>query len=45
MRARGQLGQTYVTKELSWDRIARQMLLFYQWLLQPGACPDFIRTD
>jgi hypothetical protein len=39
---RGQIGKDWVSRELSWPRIAEQMLLSYRWLLTKANRPDWI---
>jgi glycosyltransferase involved in cell wall biosynthesis len=45
LKTMGASGQVYARKELSWTAIAGKMSLFYNWVLQGGAAPDFIRID
>lgn len=43
--AMGLLGREYVEREFGWDEIGRKMVLFYDWILNGGSPPDFVRLD
>ncbi len=40
----GKRGQRYVAENLTWNAIARQTVLLYDWLLGNGSHPDFVNV-
>ena len=44
-RSMGARGRAYVEGELSWERIAREMLAAYEWLIFGGTMPPSVVTD
>jgi glycosyltransferase involved in cell wall biosynthesis len=39
----GVRGRAVVAERFSWDRIAREMIACYEWVLGGGAVPDCVR--
>ena len=45
LRAMGARGKDLVRSRYSWEAIARQTLLLYEWLLGRADSPDFVATE
>ena len=41
--AMGQRGRDYVVREFGWDEIGKKMTSFYDWILNGGRHPSFVR--
>jgi len=41
----GTRGREWMTREFSWEPVARMMLTTYRWLHEDGTPPDWVRTD
>lgn len=41
----GRAGHEWMHREFSWERIGRQFLATYRWLLDCGAPPEWVRLD
>ena len=42
LRCMGQAAKQYVADHFQWPMIARQSVLFYQWMIDGGVRPDFV---
>ncbi len=42
---RGAKGREWMTREFSWQRVARDMSEVYRWVVQGGPVPPFVRMD
>jgi glycosyltransferase involved in cell wall biosynthesis len=45
LRAMGEKGKAWVKRDFSWDRVARDMIDVYSWLLQRAQPPALVRFD
>jgi len=45
LTAMGLRGRDWVSRELSWERVGRDMLEVYRWLSGYGDCPSTVRLD
>lgn len=43
--AMGRVGREWMLRDYSWERIGTQLMAAYQWLLEGGAAPQFVRLD
>jgi glycosyltransferase involved in cell wall biosynthesis len=41
----GRVGREWMLRDYSWERVGAQLMAVYQWLLEGGAAPQFVRLD
>jgi glycosyltransferase involved in cell wall biosynthesis len=44
-RAMGKQGRAWMARDYSWERVAKMTLDAYQWILEGGEPPTFVRVD
>ncbi len=45
LAAMGENGRNWMIRDYSWEKIARDMALFYSWLVEGGETPGFVFID
>lgn len=45
LAAMGENGRNWMIRDYSWEKIARDMALFYDWLIKGGETPGFVFVD